>query len=289
MPKISASLRNEIELEAQNLEIDHSWSGLLCPFCLGGSSGERTFSITRTDSGLLYNCYRGSCNSGRGFLPTAGYLVPAAAPKDKAPKPYYGTFEELEDVDRAYFARRFDVQPEYQLGLGVNSDGYYVQAVFAPNGMHRGYAVRYGCWGGSPECPRSVRSNGPKTRIYMNNPDAPTQSWYYRPSWFKPDGTRYDGNINRIVLVEDCISAMKVAQDGLTGVALLGVGLDNNKVREIGMQHPSEVMIALDADATDEAFKLARRWGLAFPKTRVVILDKDLKDMTRDEVRGILS
>jgi hypothetical protein len=283
--KINANLRTDIELEASNLDIDQTNSGLLCPFCLGGQSGERTFSITRTADGLLFNCYRSSCDSGRGFIPTAGHLVPAALPKEREAKPYLGTFEELTDVDRSYFVSRFDVQPQYQLGLGVNSDGYYVQAVLAPNGMHRGYAVRYGCWSGTPECRRGMRSTGPKTSVFMNSPDAPTQSWYLPIPY--EHSLRVMG-ANHVVLVEDCISAMKVAQAGYTGVALLGVGLDANKVREIAMQKPTEVMIALDADATDIAFKMARQWGLAFPKTRVIVLEHDLKDMSRGEVKELL-
>lgn len=99
----------------------------------------------------------------------------------------------------------------------------------------------------------------------------PVQSWYLDTS-------------NRLVLVEDILSAIRVQQLGLSACALLGTHLNNDKVREISLFKPGEVIIALDEDATDEAFKLAGRWGLAFPKIRVAILERDFKDDTDQNI-----
>jgi DNA primase len=90
------------------------------------------------------------------------------------------------------------------------------------------------------------------------------------------------------VLVEDQLSAISAQQGGVNAVALLGTHLNNDKVWEISQWQPSQVIIALDADATDQAFKLARKWGLAFPKTRVAILARDLKEEKTDDIRYIL-
>lgn len=273
------SKRTEIELEAQLLDVGETLNGLLCPFCEGGRTGEHTFSITRIDDGLLHNCYRASCDDGRGFVATGAVLRQAGPPKQKRSEPYTGTFEALEEKDYVYFSERFDLDRQYLSHMGRNSDGYYVQALVAPNGMHRGYAVRLGCWSGGPRCPRNSRSFGPKTKLYLNDSQQVPQSWY-----------RYTlGRVAHVVLVEDAVSAMKVQQAGHAGVALFGTNLTATKVREIGMQHPVLVSIALDADATDVAFEMAREWGLAFPRTRVIVLERDLKDISKSEVVRILS
>jgi DNA primase len=93
---------------------------------------------------------------------------------------------------------------------------------------------------------------------------------YYPPDW--------TSDYDQVVLVEDQISAVRAAYDGFHAVALLGTNLDQEVVRAISMlKRP--VVIALDADATDKAFKLAKDWGMAFKSCRVAVLPCDLKDM----------
>src|SRR5687768_16257684 len=108
-------VENEIELEALGLDIDESIGNLLCPFCQGGSSGEHKFSITRIDTGLLYNCYRAGCSDGRGFIATRGDLLagpkPATASKWKGQ--YRGEFRPLTRKDHEYFSARFDLGSDY--------------------------------------------------------------------------------------------------------------------------------------------------------------------------------
>jgi hypothetical protein len=103
----------------------------------------------------------------------------------------------------------------------------------------------------------------------------PLLSWYRKPS-------------DSVVLVEDQISAMRVAQDveDVEAVALLGTALNAEKIQEIQSQH-SRVIIALDADATRVAFQHARRWASAFESFRVVILTKDIKDCSPEELNEV--
>jgi DNA primase len=90
-----------------------------------------------------------------------------------------------------------------------------------------------------------------------------------------------------VVLVEDQISAMRVLCDtGIISVALLGTGMNDEKVAEI-QRHASNILIALDADATGQSFSIARKWGQAFNQCKVVILRNDIKDSTNEEVRAI--
>lgn len=284
---LSPSLRNEIELEAHSLDIGESVSDLLCPFCRGGQSGERKFSITRTDSGLVYNCFRASCSDGRGFVATKGMLLPGMPRQDRDKSkwkgPYTGTFEPLEDKDYDYFGERFDLGASYSGFLGVNSNNLYVMEVKTMEGYVRGYAVRRGCWTPPSNslhlvCPRTALKTGPKTKVFLSNADDVSLSWHLPRS----------PSDRRVFVVEDQISAAKVAQAGYAGVALMGAYLGEEKVKEISHWKPSEVIIALDADATGEAFKAVRRWGLAFPKTKVLVLGQDIKDMTKAAVQELL-
>jgi hypothetical protein len=279
-------IEHEIELEAVGLEVGESIGGLECPFCGGGRTGEQKFGITRTDTGLLYNCYRASCTDGRGFIPTRGDLL--AGPKPRAARkkwsgPYRGEFRPLKSKDYEYFADRFDLSPAYVGFAGVNESNHYVLEIKTMDGYVRGYVVRRGCWSGDkPRCPRTASIGGPKSRAYSNNPDDVMLSWH------KPIDDGRWATERRIVVVEDQISAAKVAQAGQVGVALTGSYLGEDKVKEIASWLPSEVTIALDADATGEAYKFARKWGLAFRKTRVLQLTKDIKDLKRDDVEELL-
>jgi DNA primase len=99
----------------------------------------------------------------------------------------------------------------------------------------------------------------------------------------------YGCNAGSVVLVEDQISAIRVNQDtGHTACALLGTGLNEEKVAEI-QRYFRHVLLALDADATGQAFSMARKWGQAFESFRVVILDRDIKDSDVQTVQNLFS
>jgi DNA primase len=91
-----------------------------------------------------------------------------------------------------------------------------------------------------------------------------------------------DTAINRWIIVEDQISAIKLSAYGYNAVALLGTHLNMSKVREI-QRVAKEVVIALDADATNKAFKMAKEFGLAFDRVKVAIMKQDAKDTSAGE------
>jgi hypothetical protein len=63
--------------------------------------------------------------------------------------------------------------------------------------------------------------------------------------------------------------------------------LNAAKVAEIQKAKAPAVWIALDADATGQAFAMARKWGAAFNYCRVCVLPKDIKDMTDEELASL--
>jgi DNA primase len=69
----------------------------------------------------------------------------------------------------------------------------------------------------------------------------------------------------------------------LRAVAILGTGVNAEKIAEI-QKKSTHVLIALDADATGQAFAMARKWGNAFDTCRVIVLSKDIKDSSDEEL-----
>ena len=116
-------------------------------------------------------------------------------------------------------------------------------------------------------------------------------------SWYEPNGPveEYERGI---YVVEDQLSAMRLVEyfetqlpgHNCSAVALLGTGINAAKVGEIQRQDVDArctVHIALDKDATGAAFAMARKWGQAFTECRVIVLEKDIKDMTDEEVEEL--
>lgn len=241
-----------------------------CPSC----GGRKKLSVTRVREGVLWNCFKDSC-SVRGRSIVQGELLP---PKRKQTqlRPYRKPLLPLGHQDLRYWGERFCIGPTTLFrNVQLTEDNRYAIHIKDTRQFTRGYMVRHGVWAGEPECPRVSEWDGPKAVVYMHAA-GPTLSWYPVPGE------------NRIVLVEDQVSAMRAQEEGVSACALLGTDLDNDKVREIAMLRPSEVIIALDADATESAFKMARKWGLAFKRTRVAVLERDLKDEADGDIHHVL-
>lgn len=287
-----ADIESFVKLEAAELSIGDTMRGLVCPACHGGQSGEATFTVTRQDHGIVYNCYRSTCDNGRGFVVTSGALVPPKPDRrpDDGLRPYTGEFRPIDDRDRAYFERRFGLTSIPEFSIGVNQLDEYVFTVRDPMARVRGYLIRTKPWklpNGDIdfEMPRYRYDNtyGKSKSLLLMHQRGPTQSWYM-PLHSYTGSTR-----EPIVIVEDHLSAMKVAQAGFIGVANIGTFIDEDKVREIAMERPNVVVIAFDKDASSTAIKMARRWGLAFPAVRVALLERDIKDTDPNDVREVLA
>jgi len=269
---------NAVKLSAENLAIGDSRK-ITCPECGGGASKETSCSITREALGVLYVCFRAKCGF-RGFTGTAAAALPPKAKQQKL-RPYTRPVLPLEPVDEQYFYTRFEIHRTKEIFL--SEKGEYILPVYSARGSIRGHTVRQPVWKGEPAAPRegNPNPNYPKAVAYPCVPEA--QQSVYRAS-----GMVREARQSRLVVVEDQISAIAAAQAGYTSVALCGTEVCSDKVREWSLLRPSEVLIALDADATALGFKIARKWGLAFERVRVIILDKDLKDSHQEDFDEIL-
>lgn len=200
------------------------------------------------------------------------------AKKDRELRPYSGSLNLLDAADLSYFSSRYEI-PEGMAAAHIRvarDCGKYALPIWDPAGIQRGVVLRQP-W---PGAPRSGGS-GPKADTYKNT-FGPLQSHYFT------------GADTPMVVVEDQLSAIKLAAYGYNSAALLGVpevrysgysGVD--RVTEIARRARS-VIIALDNDMTEVAFLFVKKWAGMFDKLRVAILARDLKDTPASEFAKVL-
>lgn len=80
---------------------------------------------------------------------------------------------------------------------------------------------------------------------------------------------------------------MRAAVSGTSAVAMCGGGIGRDAISEI-QAYAKKVTWAFDPDATAEAIRHHRRYSLYFEESKVLILEKDLKNMTEPELTEVL-
>jgi hypothetical protein len=182
----------------------------------------------------------------------------------------------LSDRALALLKQRFDLPHEILRRYVQETPTRYALPIFSPTGGRRGHVLRVP-WPGTAL--NLSTTEDVKSLTYIEE-GAITLSWYRSKRFPVSCGA---------VLVEDQMSAMRIAHETeYDSVALLGVNLNEEKIAEIQREH-KHVIVALDTDATSTAFKHARVWGRAFDSCRVLILQRDIKDMARGEVSALLA
>lgn len=209
---------------------------------------------------------------------------PRADRQDSCLRPYRGETYPLTEEHLAYFESRYELPAYIAFPLiRIGSGGRYLLPIYAPDGSERGMVSRVP-WDGSP---LTCTDTFPKADTFRSK-WGPVQSHYHG---------RFDNEGSSLILVEDQLSAIKLSAYGYNSVALLGkptslIGTYGgaDRVAEIAKRarEADEVVVALDADATDEAFKFVRKWGAAFRRCRVAILSKDLKDTASKDFAEVL-
>lgn len=232
-------------------------SGLLCPACEGGRSGERSLSAYGGESGLFgLKCHRAGCGYSAGLVVSPALRDAVIGAADFKPRPFRGDLEMLSVRHNAILQDRYGITSPRNAGVQTVSgrDAIYIP-VYGPNHEDRGGVVRF------------LDGSQPKTVSYLTTMQ-PRLAWYAGMSRWT------------IVVVEDQLSAMRCAQLGYYGVALMGTNLNTAKVEEIMRvrsrtgDEAAPVLLALDKDAFSKAVGYARRW----PSFRPVLLEHDIKD-----------
>lgn len=238
----------------------------LCPFCGGGSSREKSLSITLDDSGvLLWKCFRASCGKGGKKLLWGICQDYASRPK-KLGKTFTGLLEPLSKTQVELIGETYGLDIPNSWRSAPEYSRLYIP-VIGPRGEERGAILR--------TLPGSELS--PKTLTFKHCFDEPWQSWGHCHT-----GRPFDNHLPPVI-VEDMFSAAKVQQSGIPSICLLGTHLSLDKVREIVSYYP-EAVLALDKDAYEKAVGYAGTFrhliGL-----KVWKLELDLKYVSSDRIR----
>lgn len=250
-----------------NLPIGETQQGS-CPNC-----GKRKFYVTRKQHGFAYICFRASCSLTPGFAGYSGMPVGEYKPTTKGGRSYVGATGFLTPEDLGYFRDRFGLifdSPQHAAreGLKVAGDGRYVFNIIGVRDEYKGVVLRRPVWSGEP---RPVRRDtchvGMPKAITMLEPGAASQL-----SW------AHSTDESTVVIVEDQLSALRIAQQGVTAVALLGTKLTLDGIRDLNrFRARKRTILALDPDALGDAYQICHKWtGLL--DLRVANLMCDPKD-----------
>jgi len=233
-----------------------------CPWC----GGKNTFTATREDGTVVYNCYKLGCRI-KGAVSTgmtAEEIRNRLRPKDTAPEP----------------EQELLVWPEH------------VVTPSAEHVLHKKFVQRWGL--DHEDLMYDVKDRRTVFPIHHKGRliDAVGRALDGAvPKWYRYSGVasvykRTVGNANGVVLlVEDVISAVTAAKlvPGLTGLAILGTSLNVTAMKHLDGCY--KVIVALDPDAAHKTLQYKREiesWtGL---DTRALRLDDDLKYKVESDI-----
>lgn len=259
--------RAEIILEASAMD-DGESIRIVCPTCGGGGSKERSLNISNTDGTVLWNCHRASCEEA-GAAGDRGHFVRTKQPREERKRkitPYEGQLAPLSEEWMEYLCESIgwkDVHHEHGRPLYAVEDDRIAYPIYSPLGSRRGWVLR----SYDPSCRTKAL-----TRM---DTDEPHLSWYRTQ------------NNNSCVVVEDIPSAVRASLYA-DSVALCGTGCGPDYAMEIAAYY-TNVVWALDADATDQAIKLMRRYAMLFENSQVLVLERDFKNEEEERLCELLS
>lgn len=238
-----------------------------CPSC----GGKNTFTATREDGVVVYNCYKlgcivkGAVNTGM----TAQEIRNKLQPRDELPEqeaellvwPEYVVQPSAEHMLHKKFVQRWGLEHE-DLMYDVKDR----RSVFPIR--HKGRLI--------DAAGRALDGAIPKWFRYSGAADV------YKRTIGKPNGV--------VLIVEDVISAVTAAKlvPGLTGLAILGTSLNVTTMKHIDGYY--KVVVALDPDAAHKTLQFKREiqaWtGL---ETMALRLDDDIKYKVETDVNRLRS
>ena len=230
-----------------------------CPQCDGGTSHEQSLSIRQDDDGVLrLRCWRATCGWFATTLtnPDARYVS-----KVSQARPYRQATTALDESEmEEYLCDTYGLRPSIMGAHGWRmneQETELVLPVLDPQGRVRGHVTR--------------TFDKPK-RCYTYK--ATAQPWL--DHWRATASSATDS----VVVVEDCLSACRLAGLGYTSVALLGTSMSVPQAQEIA-EYDKPTYLALDRDAFAKAIKLQARLA-HICEFMVVCLDEDIKNVEND-------
>lgn len=254
---------------ASELQIGEQKSGLECPFCEGGSTGEKTFSLTRETGAIRWFCHRDKCGmSGSSDdikIEKSDLVHKHKMPE--APFPPHPTTVPLPDDIKEFLKAKYSLT-ETQILQGnfrwVEESKRVAMPLF---GVYGQIGINY----------RSF-TKGVKPKAYVRLDNLFTQKYCIY---------RYVQGGGRLLIVEDQLSALR-ASARMHTLALLGTHMSEELVTRIRHQGYQHIVLCLDGDAFAKALEIQKEFGPLFKTFPVRKLNKDIKNMNKEEVDKLL-
>ena len=236
-------LLDEIELIGKSAPIGVQIRAV-CPFCKQRkNSKEETLTVLREEGVIKYMCFSASCNK-RGYIGDVSSVGKRGTSKEFTPKHWHGDVTALTEKAINYLQDRCGLYGEVlrvnrikstEVGgepyLHINIIDYNFKVI-------ADYLKNIGV----------ITKHTPKNFLYVKE---------NRPLLYFPKGVdRYDPPPNKLLVVEDPLSSIKVKQV-CPVAALLGTNMNETDLLSIKNSGFKEVLLWLDTDATDKAYKIA--------------------------------
>lgn len=120
---------------------------------------------------------------------------------------------------------------------------------------------------------RYAKENARKALTFFTEDRGDEMAWYL-----------HDGS-NICILVEDCYSGIRLWQEGISSVALLGTHLNDERVQRIKKgSRGAKIHLALDEDAYSKSIKYVLRYRNEL-RMQLIRLKKDVKDLDEMEMQ----
>jgi len=230
----------------------------ICPMCHGGTTAEKSLSITRHE-GLVWNCFRSKCGI-TGATNGATFGKQEIKPKERPT--WEGTIHELPPKVAEEMQTLWGISAPESWYWTTDYGGRVAMSVRSATNVHTGWVLR--------------ALGSARTKVLSFIEKGLGMSWYRN----YVDGPTY--------VVEDIPSAIRVSLYANV-VALLGTRLTVERAAEIEAFGTIPIILALDQDATDKALRYATRFALLLNNPRVLPLIKDFKNCTEEELKEILT
>jgi len=248
-----------IGMYASDLSVGDRKSGLLCPFCHGGGTKEKSFSVICYFDNVSWKCWRGSCNKSGRLNAKTGEMreasAPLANPYDES-RPHLYNMTAISGEWNETLIKKYSITPELAMSKGWlgNSLGHLVIPIRKP-GMPVIIGHEFKKLNGFPKTLMNFTTNGEFPRNAFETPK----------------------DRKTVLIVEDSISALKASQVCRT-YALLGINFIQKHVEELIEQWPADnYLLALDKDATLRGEAIIKRYKFLMPNLKLCPIQKDLK------------
>ena len=241
--------------EGQTVQVD-------CPQC-----GKPKLSITRTDNGILYNCWRASCTLS-GAIGGVSNITHTKPPFQ--PRIFTGNLKEISNELYSSYISKYHMGYPFMKKQAKEIVGEHGIAIplYNQDRIFIGYTTKH-------------FDSAQKAMHYIEVDSKPAMHF--------PLPAEHYNALGRAVLVEDALSAMKINYSSeYQGVALLGTHFSDDHAKLLLKSGYNKLAIWLDPDARDKAASIKQKYGIFFNEFRVVYSDIDPKDTPIQETVAIL-